>query len=67
MLSRAQNTFHHNPFLVTLYHKPLAALTIKDWGRTKQRNIIVYCYVLWSCVSENDSLAMLTDEIYSRK
>ena len=48
---------------ITLYNKPLAALTIKDWGRTEQRNVIVYCSVLWSSVSENDSLAMLTDEM----
>ena len=25
--------------------------------------MIVYCSVLWSCVSQNDSLAMLTDEM----
>ena len=30
---------------ITLYNKPLAALTIKDWERSEQRNIIVYCYV----------------------
>ena len=48
---------------ITLYNKPLAALTIKGWGRTEQRNVIVYCSVLWSCVSENNSLAMLTDEM----
>ena len=28
-----------------------------------ERNIIVYCSVLWSCVSEDDSLAMLTDKM----
>ena len=48
---------------ITLYNKPLAALTIKGWGRTEQRNVIVYCSVLWSSVSENDSLVMLTDEM----
>ena len=48
---------------ITLYNKPLAALSFKGWGRTEQRHVIVYCSVLWSCVSENDSLAMLTDEM----
>ena len=48
---------------ITLYNKPLAALTIKRWCRTEQRHVIIYCSVLWSCVSENDSLAMLTDEM----
>ena len=48
---------------ITLYNKPLASLTIKGWGRTEQSHVIVYCSVLWSCVSENDSLAMLTDEM----
>ena len=48
---------------ITLYNKPLAALTIKGCGRTEQRYVIVYCSVLWSSVSENDSLAMLTDEM----
>ena len=49
--------------LLSVYNKPLAALTIKGWGRTEQRHVIVYCTVFWSCVSENDSLAMLTDEM----
>ena len=48
---------------ITLYNKPLAALTIKGRRRTEQRHVIVYCSVLWSCVSENDSLAMLTDKM----
>ena len=48
---------------ITLYKKTLAALTIKGWGRTEQRHVIVYCSGLWSCVSKKDSLAMLTDEM----
>ena len=49
--------------LLSVYNKPLAALTIKGWGRTEQRHVIVFCSVFWSCVSENDSLVMLTDEM----
>lgn len=28
---------------LTLYNRPLAVLTITGWGRTPQRNVIVYC------------------------
>ena len=41
---------------IRVYNKPLAALTIKGWGQTEQRNVIAYCSVLWSFVSENDNL-----------
>ena len=48
---------------ITLDNKPLAALTIKGWGRTEQRHVAIYCSLSRSCFSEKDSLAMLTDEI----
>ena len=30
---------------LTLYNKPLATLTIPGWGRTEQRNAVVYCNI----------------------
>ena len=41
---------------ITLYYKPLATLTMKGWGRTEQRHVIVYCSLSWTTTSKNDSL-----------
>ena len=46
---------------ITLYNKPLATLTIKGWGRTEQRNVIVYCSLSWTATSKNDSLVTHTE------
>ena len=43
---------------ITLYNKPLATLTIKGWGRTEQRNVIVFCSLSWTTTSKNDSLTI---------
>ena len=48
---------------ITLYNKPLATLTIKGWGRTEQRNVIVYCSLLWTTTSKNDSLTVQTENV----
>ena len=41
---------------IVLYNKPLATLTIKGWGWTEQRHVIVYCSLSWTTTSKNDSL-----------
>ena len=46
---------------ITLYNKPLATLTIKGWGRTEQRNVIVYCSLSWTTSSKNDSITVQTE------
>ena len=46
---------------ITLYNKPLATLTIKGWGRTEQRNVIVYCSLSWTTTSKNDSITVQTE------
>ena len=46
---------------ITLYNKPLATLTIKGWGRTEQRNVIVYCSLSWTATSKNDSFVTHTE------
>ena len=37
---------------ITLYDKPHATLTIKGWGLTEQRNIIVYCSIMDNYLQE---------------
>ena len=48
---------------ITLYNKPLATLTIKGWGRTEQRNVVVYCSLSWTTTTKNDSLALHAENI----
>ena len=48
---------------LTLYNKPLAALNIKGWGRTEQRNVIVYCELTWTSKSPDDCLAIQTENL----
>ena len=46
---------------IVLYNKPLATLTIKGWGWTEQRHVIVYCSLSWTSTSKNDSLIKHTE------
>ena len=46
---------------IVLYNKPLATLTIKGWGWTEQRHVIVYCSLSWTTTSKNDSLITHTE------
>ena len=46
---------------IVLYNKPLATLTIKGWGWTEQRHVIVYRSLSWTTTSKNDSLITHTE------
>ena len=47
--------------LIVLYNKPLATLTIKGWGWTEQRHVIVYYSLSRTTTSKNDSLITHTE------
>ena len=49
---------HPQRGFIALYDKPLATLTIKGWGQTKQHHVIVNCSLSWTITSRNDSLNM---------
>ena len=54
---------HPQRGFIALYDKPLATLTIKGWGRTKQHHVIVNCSLSWTITSSNDSLNMQTENL----
>ena len=48
---------------LTLFGKPLAVLNITGWGRTPQRNVIVYCNLTLAAEMEKDSIKSLREQI----
>ena len=48
---------------LTLFKKPLAVLNITGWGRTSQRNVIVYCNLTLAEEMEKDSIKSLREQI----
>ena len=48
---------------LTLFEKPLAVLNITGWGRTPQRNVIVYCNLTLAAEMEKDSIKSLREQI----
>ena len=48
---------------LVLFRKPLAALTITGWGRTPQRQVIVYCNLTLSAEMEKDSIKRLREQV----
>ena len=48
---------------LTLFEKPLAFLSITGWGRTPQRNVIVYCNLTLAEEMEKDSIKSLREQI----
>ena len=54
---------HPQRGFIALYDKPLATLTIKGWGRTKQHHVIVNFSLSWTITSRNDSLNMQTENV----
>ena len=48
---------------LTLFEKPLAVLNITGWGRTPQRNVIVYCNLALAAEMEKDSIKSLREQI----
>ena len=48
---------------ITLYNKRLATLTIKGWGQTDQRNVIVYCSLTRTTTAKNDSLTIQRENV----
>ena len=48
---------------LTLFVKPLAVLNITGWGRTPQRNVIVYCNLTLAAEMEKDSIKSLREQI----
>ena len=48
---------------LTLFEKPLAVLNITGWGRTPQRNVIVYCNLTLTTEMEKDSIKSLREQI----
>ena len=48
---------------LTLFEKPLAVLNITGWGRTPQRNVIVYCNLTLPAEMEKDSIKSLREQI----
>ena len=46
-----------------LFRKPLAALSITGWGRTPQRQVIVYCNLTLSAEMEKDSIKSLREQV----
>jgi hypothetical protein len=47
----------------TLYEKPLASLHITGWGRTPQRNVIVYCNMTFAKDMEKYSIKHLREQV----
>ena len=48
---------------LTLFEKPFALLNISGWGRTLQRNVIVYCNLTLPAKMEKDSMKSLREQI----
>ena len=48
---------------LTLFEKPLAVLNITGWGRTPQRNVIVYCNLALAVEMEKDSIKSRREQI----
>ena len=48
---------------LTLYEKPLASLYITGWGRTAQRNVIVYCNMTFAKDMEKYSIKHLREKV----
>ena len=46
---------------LTLFEKPLAVLNITGWGRTPQRNVIVYCNLTLATEMDKDSIKSLRE------
>ena len=48
---------------LTLFEKPLAVLNITGWGRTPQRNVIVYCNLTLAAEMEKNCIKSLREQI----
>ena len=48
---------------LTLFEKPLAVLNITGWGRTPQRNVIVYCNLTLPAEMEKNSIKSVREQI----
>ena len=51
---------------LTLFGKPLAVLNITGWGRTPQRQVIVYCNLTLAAEMEKDSIKSLREKVTTK-